>query len=192
MTIFDDNFWWQFLMTSFEDNFFGLIFNLWLVIFETLIRILTIENLVSWQSLLPDNWLWHWTAFAILAMFSSLQENYTWIWFFINRSVTFYLCYCSCWPAKKWVDVTGWQMVYFQNNSRVKSKWTSAKSRQKVTCPVSHMSSADPELLSSHLIWFLLLPLTSMLHLRCNVRCTMCLHVHYTLCNAHCALCNVH
>ena len=38
--------------------------------FETLITILTIENLNSWQSLLPHNLLWHWTAFAILAMFS--------------------------------------------------------------------------------------------------------------------------
>ena len=40
-----------------------------LVTFETLITILTIVNLNSWQSLLPDNWEWHWTAFAILAMF---------------------------------------------------------------------------------------------------------------------------
>ena len=53
---FDDYFWWQVLMTIFGWQFFlGLIFNLWLVIFETLITILTIENLVSWQSLLPDN-----------------------------------------------------------------------------------------------------------------------------------------
>ena len=36
---------------------------------ETLITFLTIENLNSWQSLLPDNQDWHWTAFAILAMF---------------------------------------------------------------------------------------------------------------------------
>ena len=27
------------------------------------------ENLNSWQSLLPDNQLWHWIAFTILAMF---------------------------------------------------------------------------------------------------------------------------
>ena len=40
-----------------------------LVTFETLITILTIENLNSWQSLLPDYQEWHWTAFAILAMF---------------------------------------------------------------------------------------------------------------------------
>ena len=45
---FDDYFWWQVLMTIFGWQFFlGLIFNLWLVIFETLITILTIENLVS-------------------------------------------------------------------------------------------------------------------------------------------------
>ena len=88
--------------------------------------------------------------------------------------------------------MTGWQIIYFQNNSRIKSKWTSAKSRQKVTCPVSHMSSADPELLSSHLIWLLLLPLTSMLHLRRNVQCamhdvqcTMCL----CMCIVQCSLC---
>ena len=40
-----------------------------LVTIETLITILTIENLNSWQSLLPDNQEWQWTAFAILAMF---------------------------------------------------------------------------------------------------------------------------
>ena len=43
-----------------------------LVTFETLITILTIKNLNSWQLLLPDNKEWHWTAFAILAMFSSI------------------------------------------------------------------------------------------------------------------------
>ena len=32
-------------------------------------KILTIENLNWWQSLWSDNWEWHWTAFAILAMF---------------------------------------------------------------------------------------------------------------------------
>ena len=37
---------------------------------ETLITILKIENLNSWQSLLPDNYEIHWTAFAILAMFN--------------------------------------------------------------------------------------------------------------------------
>ena len=36
--------------------------------FETLITFMTIENLRSWQSLLPYNKEWHWTAFAILAM----------------------------------------------------------------------------------------------------------------------------
>ena len=40
-----------------------------LVTIETLITILIIENLNSWQSLLPDNQEWQWTAFAILAMF---------------------------------------------------------------------------------------------------------------------------
>ena len=40
-----------------------------LVTIETLNTILTIENLDSWQSLLPDNQEWQWTAFAILAMF---------------------------------------------------------------------------------------------------------------------------
>ena len=37
--------------------------------YETLITILTIENLNPWQYVLPDNYKWHWTAFAILAMF---------------------------------------------------------------------------------------------------------------------------
>ena len=40
-----------------------------LVTFETMITILTFENLHSWQFLLPDNKEWQWTAFAILAMF---------------------------------------------------------------------------------------------------------------------------
>ena len=42
-----------------------------LVTIETLITILTIGNLNSWQSLLPDNQEWQWTAFAIIAMFWS-------------------------------------------------------------------------------------------------------------------------
>ena len=49
--------------------------------FETLITILTIENLNSWQSLLPDNWEWHWTAFAILAMFNVVMLG-SFIWTF--------------------------------------------------------------------------------------------------------------
>ena len=36
-----------------------------LVTFETLITILTIENLNPWQSLLSDNQLWHWTALIV-------------------------------------------------------------------------------------------------------------------------------
>ena len=40
-----------------------------LVTIEKLITILTIDNLNSWQSLLPDNQEWKWTAFAIIAMF---------------------------------------------------------------------------------------------------------------------------
>ena len=40
-----------------------------LVTFDTLITILTIENLNSWQFLLYDHNEWQWTAFAILAMF---------------------------------------------------------------------------------------------------------------------------
>ena len=68
--------------------------------FETLITILTIENLNSWQSLLLDNYEWHWTAFAILAMFwvfirsdlSDLWERYLlkhsteyWLAFVLSR-----------------------------------------------------------------------------------------------------------
>ena len=68
--IFFDNFdncWqiWQFLKQSCR-----------LVTIETLITILTIENLNSWQSLLPDNQEWHWTAFAILAMFKGIWQGY--------------------------------------------------------------------------------------------------------------------
>ena len=40
------------------------------VTLETLITILTIQNPKSWQSLLPDNQVWHWTASAILQYFT--------------------------------------------------------------------------------------------------------------------------
>ena len=53
--------------------------------FETLITILTIDNLDSWQSLLPDNQLWHWTAFAILAMFGGIVKSS--LWFFTRSGV---------------------------------------------------------------------------------------------------------
>ena len=46
-----------------------------ITLLQTLITILTIENLNSWQSLLDDNWEWQWTAFAILAMFSKWSLN---------------------------------------------------------------------------------------------------------------------
>ena len=50
------------------------------VTFETLTdSILTVENLDSWQSLLPDNQEWHKTAFAILLMF------WWWYVFFPNK-----------------------------------------------------------------------------------------------------------
>ena len=58
---------------------------------ETLITSLTIENLNSWQSLLPDNQEWQWTAFAILAMFSPTGALYVMIltgvdwWLFLLR-----------------------------------------------------------------------------------------------------------
>ena len=47
-----------------------------LVTIETLITILTIENLNSWQSLLPDNQEWQWTVFTILAMFYDKAKKY--------------------------------------------------------------------------------------------------------------------
>ena len=57
-----------------------------LVTFEILITILTIENLNSWQSLLSDNKLWHWTAFAILAMFLNCFS--TWLSLFLFNFVS--------------------------------------------------------------------------------------------------------
>ena len=62
-----------------------------LVTFEILFAILTIENLNSWQSLLPDNW--QWTAFAILTMFV-----------------------CVCWQKLSWaINYVGlaWQRVLY-------------------------------------------------------------------------------
>ena len=52
-----------------------------LVTFETVITVitvrtvLTIENLNSWQSLVPNNQLWHRTAFALLEMFFSCPSS---------------------------------------------------------------------------------------------------------------------
>ena len=67
-----DNCWllWQFLKQSCR-----------LVTIETLITILRIENLNSWQSLLLDNQEWQWAAFAILAMFC-LDIGYILVFFF--------------------------------------------------------------------------------------------------------------
>ena len=57
----------EFSILTIFDNFDDF----WLVVFQTLITIMTIENLNSWQSLLPGNQEWHWwTAFTILVMFS--------------------------------------------------------------------------------------------------------------------------
>ena len=59
------------LLEDFQN--FGRFSGFWIIpgilTFETLFTIATNENLNSWQSLLSANWLWHWTAFAILAMF---------------------------------------------------------------------------------------------------------------------------
>ena len=61
------------------DNFWQLKGQSWrLVTFETLITILKTENLNSWQSLLPDNYEWHWTAFTILAMFKISGLSHFW------------------------------------------------------------------------------------------------------------------
>ena len=58
--------------------------------FETRVTFLTIENLNSWQSLLPDNQEWHGTAFAILAMFI-LRTPEGWG---SRPSVLSSICYC--------------------------------------------------------------------------------------------------
>ena len=81
MTIFDDNFWWQFLMTILNENFewqFWIIFNnfgkFWTIetifdnrkdspgglTFETLITILTIENLNSDNLTIKSDTGHHW------------------------------------------------------------------------------------------------------------------------------------
>ena len=57
--------------------------------FETLTTILTIENLNSWQSLWPDNLLWHWTAFAILAMFIRTISNLLLNKYFVHTHILF-------------------------------------------------------------------------------------------------------
>ena len=63
MTIFDDNFWWKFLMKIFDDNSCDNSDN------RDLRHLLQYWQLRTW---IHDNHcyltLWHWTAFAILAM----------------------------------------------------------------------------------------------------------------------------
>ena len=67
-----------------------------LVTIETLITIFTIENLNSWQSLFPDNQEWHWTAFAILAMFSC-YKMLAFPFLMQEQLITFYFCKIHGW-----------------------------------------------------------------------------------------------
>ena len=53
MTIFDDNFWWQFLMAIFDDNFW------WQFLMPILMTILTtIFDDKFWWQFLDDNFFW--------------------------------------------------------------------------------------------------------------------------------------
>ena len=76
--------------------------------FETLIQIQTIENQDLWQSLLPDNLLWHWTAFAILAMLLEI----------ITQLYTFGV-------GKMWNHKYVWESVNFENifHRNLKNAW---------------------------------------------------------------------
>ena len=75
-----------------------------LVTIETLITILTIENLNSWQSLVPDNQLWHWTAFAILAIYIYLDiHSYQ----MLQRSI-FRYSLVSIWWCTNWYVIMCW------------------------------------------------------------------------------------
>ena len=65
-----------------------------LVTIETLITIITIENLNSRQSLLPYNQEWHWTAFAILAMFICILLMYFTV--FCVKFELFIVCCLLC------------------------------------------------------------------------------------------------
>ena len=84
----------------------------YLVTFETLITILTTENLNSWQSLLPVNLEWQWTAFAILAMFySDLTRN---IYALLSRSgicrkyTLFWSPFLLRFDSDKWYSTQTW------------------------------------------------------------------------------------
>ena len=62
----------------------------------------------SWQSLLPDNQEWHWTAFAILAMF---------YWFYTDCILYWYLAhYCDILSCADWLD----------NSRAISLDWVSA------------------------------------------------------------------
>ena len=68
-----------------------------LVTFDTLITILTIENLNSWQFLLYDHNEWQWTAFAILAMFFAKTglsgSSIWWCWLVFAFLASYFTCY---------------------------------------------------------------------------------------------------
>ena len=61
--------------------------------------ILTVENLKSWQSLLPDNKEWQWTAFAILA-------SLLFAWQISDESECLYLLFFQLWSVSTNTDST--------------------------------------------------------------------------------------
>ena len=80
-----------------------------LVTFDTLITILTIENLNSWQFLLYDHNEWQWTAFAILAMFFAKTglsgSSIWWCWLVFDfLGIIFHLFWYPKWPKTSFAN----------------------------------------------------------------------------------------
>ena len=111
-----------------------------LVTIETLITILTIENLNSWQSLLPDNQKWQWTAFAIIAMFFILksfcifwirifQFEKAFVWQLLTKSTCLkFVIYFHHWISRyleylQDFDTKCWNVDIGQNFPAPKQQW---------------------------------------------------------------------
>ena len=80
---------------------------------ETLITILTIENLNSWQYLLLDNQEWQWTAFAILAMFYSNTTHNTSSASKVGQSCYRHRTRGCCAPARVFKPGICWSILSF-------------------------------------------------------------------------------
>ena len=122
-----------------------------LVTIETLITILTIENLNSWQSLLPDNQEWQWTAFAILAIFHYPNVLFT----FVNTTPQ-RPCTAKC---VFFLQIVTLQTFLLMWPSLVTSNWQWCHSVKAMALDLMHVACC-----SFHLIQLVIMHCKSYLH----------------------------